>query len=286
MAASPHLGLLFTHRLQSETAYKTSSPRLSAFCGRLSGLCGRWGFNSSGAQCPADNNPNQLGGESAIDALAVNENRGCSFNAQRFCFLCRCANLRIILLCEARSELCVIQFRQGGLLARDAIEGGETLLRVPILAAHFLAVSVNVIDKAPVRFRVLGRNAVGVDCGGHRPGVNLGERIVFVDETNLVLVTVHSLRKKGRVHAGTIWALQIVEVDYGNFCVWVSANGTAGNVDVEDGIFGEVERFEPREFCVVRGDEKVDHFLCCAMRERNGKRVVTGDVAWFAFAEG
>ena len=61
---------------------------LIALCGRFRGRCGRRRLNSRSTKGPINDNPNLLGGQSAIDTLTVNEERGRSFDPQRFCFLC------------------------------------------------------------------------------------------------------------------------------------------------------------------------------------------------------
>jgi len=199
-----------------------------------------------------------LGGQSPINALAVNKNRRRSIDTQRFRFFCRCLDRRIILLCEAGIELSAIQLCQRGFLSSDSIESSVALLHVSILAAYFLPVGMDVIHEVPVSVRILGGDAVGVDCRVHGPWMNFGQRIIFVDEADLVLVAVKRLRKKGRMHARAVGALQIVEVNDGHFCVWISANRPTGDVDVKDGIFGEVEGLKASEFCIVGRDEEAD----------------------------
>jgi len=60
------------------------------------------------------------------------------------------------------------------------------------------------------------------------------------------------------VHARAVGALQIVEVNDGHFCVWISANRPTGDVDVKDGIFGEVEGLKASELRIVGRDAEAD----------------------------
>ena len=85
-----------------------------------------------------------------------------------------------------------------------------------------------------------------------------GQWVIFVDKPHLVFVSIHRGREEGRVHAGAIGALQIVKVDHRHFCIRIAANRPPGNIDVEDGIFGEIEALQARQLLVIGGNEKVD----------------------------
>ncbi len=87
------------------------------------------------------------------------------------------------------------------------------------------------------------------------------------------------------MHARAVGALEVVEVDDGDFGSGVAADGAAGDVDVGARILGEVEGFKAGELLAVGGDEEVDDLGMVAVGEGDGQFVITADRAWLAGAE-
>ena len=88
--------------------------------------------------------------------------------------------------------------------------------------------------------------------------MDFDERKVLVDEAHLVFVALQGVREERLVHARAVGALEVVEVDDGDLGVGISADGTAGDVDVGAGILGQVEGLKAGQFLAVGGDKEGD----------------------------
>ena len=162
----------------------------------------------------------------------------------------------------------------------------KLLVGVPVLSRNFLPMGVQVVDIRPIDFAALRGQAVCVDCSMDCPRVHFVERVILVNKANLIFVVIERGGKERLVHAGTIGAFQVVEVDHGDLCIGVASNRPARGVDRECGIFIEIKLFQACQGFAIGRDQEVIGSCLCSAREGHGQRFIAGDLAWLACANG
>src|ERR1035438_9278894 len=84
------------------------------------------------------------------------------------------------------------------------------------------------------------------------------------------------------MHACAVGTFEVVKVDDRHPGFRIAADGTAGDVDGEDRVLGEVVGLETGECLAVGGDKEVDHRTLVPAGHGDGQRVVSWNLAWFA----
>ena len=143
---------------------------------------------------------------------------------------------------------------------------------------------VHVVHVGPIDRAVLCGQAVGVDGCVHGPGMNVGKRVILIDEAHQVFVMVDGRREEFLVHPRAIRALEVVKVDDRHFGVGVATDGTTRDGDGIGGILRKIERVHVDELGVVIGDKEVDLGNLAAVRNGDGQGFVAGKRAWLAGA--
>jgi hypothetical protein len=114
----------------------------------------------------------------------------------------------------------------------------------------------------------------------HCPGVNIFDRIIFVDEKDAIAVFLEQPRKKCLVHARAERAFEIVIVDDRYFGIFVAPCRTSGDVDLLHdrgvGIAGQIELRHTEQSLVVTGKQKFEVLLFVGTDEGDRQRVIVG----------
>ena len=139
--------------------------------------------------------------------------------------------------------------------------------------------SVKVVHIGPVNIAALRRQAIGIDRRVHCPWVYFAQRIVFVDESHLILVMLERGRKKFLVHARAIGAFQIVEVDNRHLRCGIAPDRPSRDWNSVGRILRQVERILVDELCAVVRDQKIDDLGFGVSRDGNWQRLITRELA-------
>src|SRR5438445_4249596 len=120
---------------------------------------------------------------------------------------------------------------------------------------------MHVIGESPVSGRALLVQAICIDRSMNRPGMDLIERIVLVDDLYLVAVSLKHILNEGLVHARTERTLKIVIVDDGDLSVLVAADRASGKIDLANRIGTDVSFVQAGKGLSVLGDQEIDSRL-------------------------
>ena len=147
---------------------------------------------------------------------------------------------------------------------RDLIDRVEAR-RGSLLHVHFVLIGVNVIREIPVGIDVLYCQAVGVNSGMNRPGMNFRQRIIFVNEDNAVAVFLEDFGKQCLVHSGAKWTLEVVEIHRDHLGRLGPARRSSRDVDlahhIGERIFVQIKFCHPQHGAAVLGNQKLVVFL-------------------------
>jgi len=92
-------------------------------------------------------------------------------------------------------------------------------------------------------------------------------------------------RKERVVHLGAVAALKVVEADDRDLCRGIAADGAAGHVDRKERVVGQVELVQTGQRFAIGLRSESQPTFSCAVRERDGQRVIAGNLAWRARAK-
>src|SRR5438094_2794763 len=164
---------------------------------------------------------------------------------------------------------------------RNLVEQGKARL-TPLLAVHVLLIRMYIVGKVPVSIIVLRNKAVRVDRCVSGPGVDLCQRIVFVNEQDAIAIFLKECWKKLLVHTRAIRALEIVVVHSDNFGIFVATSRASRCVDlfhqIGIRIFAQVHLSHADERFAILRDQEGDVLLAFAGAKRDGQSVIVGEL--------
>ena len=233
-------------------------------------------------QCVIERRAHLVGRHSAIELLAIDEQRGSGIHAEIISFFHGGAHRLVILRLEAGLELRLIEIVFFRLLHGEAIE-----LRVFPLASFVhgdgVLIGVEKIGVVPIGVTGLSGQAIGIDGGVNGPGVNLLQWVILVDDQQAVAVLLENLWKERGMHTRAEGAFEVVVVDDDDLGVFVAANGTAGAVDflhrLSEGIRREIHAGNADEGLVIAREKKIVGLLFVGGRKGDGNRIEVREFA-------
>src|SRR5207248_4304031 len=162
-----------------------------------------------------------LGGNRAIEAVAVDEDGRSSIHTQRFfTVLGRSHYRRTVLRLHAGVEFAAIEVVFLPIVESGVVKRAELLGKRAVRALDRALVSMNVVGKIPIGIVVLIGKAVGIHCSVNGPGMNVVERKIFVDDADLVFVVWKDFVHQGLITTGAVRALEVVIDDHRNLGVF------------------------------------------------------------------
>ena len=138
-------------------------------------------------QSPIERGTDLANGHGAINLLAVDKHRGRSRNADALGLFHRCLYRTFVLSLDAGLQLLRVHIVLLSLQHRHLIDGNKARTR-RFFIADLPLVRVDVIGEIPIGIGALRRQAVRVDSGVGRPGMNLHQRIVLVNEGHAIAI--------------------------------------------------------------------------------------------------
>src|SRR5712692_6996277 len=173
---------------------------LASLAGRLrGGGCWRggmrWRWYTSLLQGAIKNGTKFADRQRSLHLLSVDKQGRSGAYTKRFSLPNGSLDHVLILRLDARLELGHVQIVFLPLQQCQAVKRCE-LAVAAFFRIYFSLVGVDVVGEFPVRIATLRSQAVGVRGGVRGPGVNFGEREVFIDENHAIAILLEQLRKQ------------------------------------------------------------------------------------------
>ena len=135
-------------------------------------------------------------GNGAVNFLAIDEESRGSVHAQIVGFFHGRPHGIFLLRFDAGLQLRHVEVVFLPLQHRNLVDRLEAR-RGSLFRVHLALIGVDVVGEVPIGIGALRCQAVGVNGCVYRPGMNLGQRVIFVDERNPVAVFLDDLGKQG-----------------------------------------------------------------------------------------
>ena len=149
---------------------------------------------------------------------------------------------------------------------------------------NFVYMPMNVVHQIPISFFALRGQTIDVHGSVHRPGMDICQRIIFINVAHLILVMLLCRREQNRLHERAEGAFQIVKINDGDKGMVRAANGSTQKGNSRQWIFAQIKFFQVRQGVVVCRNQKIHRLRAPIVLEGHGQRIEAGNSTLAAFS--
>ncbi len=114
--------------------------------------------------------------------------------------------------------------------------------------------------------------------------MNLHQGVIFVDESDSILIAIQSTWEEFLMHSRTVRAFQVVEINDRNFGCGIATDGPVFYGNVLRGYLGQIERLQAREGLIVSRNEELNRGGALTTCHCYMERIIAGNLAGLAGA--